>query len=313
MNDQYLRKCGLVVTSGSKGIDLSEMRIRFKISAMDVDRPASAIIRVTNLSADTARQVQKEFQTVSLQAGYEDGAYGVIFEGTIKQFRRGRESATDTFLDILAAVGDQAFNQAIVSKSLAAGSSASDRANAAIDAMTAADSQVKKGQLPAELGTGGILPRGAVLFGLGRNYLNDTTDAAGMTWSIGPDGQLNVIPLTGYLPGEAVVLNARTGLVGVPEATVNGVEATCLLNPKIKIGTRVHIDNRSITQTQVNEQGFPRYTDLTFPAATTEDGFYRVLVVEHRGDTRGNEWYTDLVCLAVDPSAAPGQSVQAYG
>jgi hypothetical protein len=311
MTDQYLRKCGLVVTSGSKGLDLSQMRIRFKVNAMDVDRPATAVIRVSNLSADTARQVEKEFQTVSLQAGYEGGNFGVIFEGTIKQFRRGRESATDTYLDILAAVGDQAFNQALVSKSLAAGSSSADRANAAIDAMTSADSQVKRGQIPTELGTGGILPRGAVLFGLGRLYLNDATDAAGMSWSIGPDGTLNMIPLTGYLPGEAVVLNSRTGLIGVPEATIQGVEATCLLNPKIKLGTRVQIDNKSITQTQVNEQGFPRFTDLTFPASTTEDGFYRVLVVEHRGDTRGQEWYTDIICLAVDPSAAPGQSVNA--
>jgi hypothetical protein len=38
-----------------------------------------------------------------------------------------------------------------------------------------------------------------------------------------------------------------------------------------------------------------------------------VLVAEYMGDSRGQEWYSDLTCLAVDPSAAADQSVQAYG
>jgi hypothetical protein len=31
------------------------------------------------------------------------------------------------------------------------------------------------------------------------------------------------------------------------------------------------------------------------------------------GDTRGQEWYCDLICLAVDVSAQASQSVQAAG
>ena len=53
----------------------------------------------------------KKNPAVMLQAGYENGAYGIIFSGTILRIRTGRESATDTFLEIMAADGDIAFNK----------------------------------------------------------------------------------------------------------------------------------------------------------------------------------------------------------
>ena len=42
------------------------------------------------------------------------------------------------------------------------------------------------------------------------------------------------------------------------------------------------------------------------------DGFYKVLVHEIEGDTRGEPWYSTLTCLAVDKSAAAGSQVQPY-
>jgi hypothetical protein len=313
MSDQYLRKAGLIVSTGSDGLDLSNMRIVFRTTAMDASAPPGAFIRVYNLSDATATTVQKEFQKVTLQAGYETGNYGIIFQGTIKQVKRGKESAVDTFLDIYAADLDQAYNFGLVNKTLKAGSTLNDQVKASMDAMQkASDGASVSGSIPDSLGTGGTLPRGKVLFGLARERLTDAADSAGCTWSI-QDGKVNIIPLKGYLPGEAVVINAQTGLIGIPEATNNGIEATVLLNPLIKLGTRVQIDNAAITNTTVNSQGFPSYTDLNFPASLSADGFYRTLVVEHRGDTRGNEWYSQLTCLALDASASPGSSVLAAG
>jgi hypothetical protein len=98
--DQWLRKIRLFVLPPpssplNQGIDLSEMRIEFRVNAADVETPNTAIIRVYNLSEATATQVAGEFDRVILEAGYEDGNFGTIFQGTIKQFRRGRVSRTD--------------------------------------------------------------------------------------------------------------------------------------------------------------------------------------------------------------------------
>ena len=309
---QFLRAISLVVlpSGGGQGLDLSDFHIKFHVEGMSFDRPKSAVIRVYNLAASTQATIKAEFQAVMLQAGYENGALGIIFSGTIKRFRSGRENATDTYLEILAADGDLAFNQSFVNKTIAAGQPLVNKAQVVASSMQAAGG-ITSSNMDALQATGGVLPRGQVLFGLGVAQLDDVASTTNTSWFI-ENGVLTFVSNTGFLPSEAVVLTSQTGMVGIPEATINGIEVTALLNPNIKIGTQVQIDNASINQTQINQQGFPSFTDITFVANTTNDGFYKVLVVSHIGDSRGNEWYTKMICLAIDASAAPGSSVLSF-
>lgn len=311
MSTQYLRRVNLIVSSGENGLNLSGMRIVFRTFAPDADAPPTAYIRVYNLSRPTALRVQKEFEKVTLQAGYEGGDVGIIFSGTIIQTKSGAESAIDRFIDIMASDLDLFYNQTIVSKTLAAGSTKRDQVDAIFQAAKAQGAA--PGNIPDSLGTGGTLPRGKVLFGMGRDQLSNVADSAGASWSI-QDGKVNIIPLTGYLPGEAVVLNSQTGLVGIPEATNAGIELKCLLNAKIKVGTRVKLDNQQITNTTINKQGFfPQFGSLSFSANLNDNGVYKALVVEHSGDTRANEYYSHLTCLSVDSTTAPDNSVASNG
>lgn len=306
-SDQYLRKCSLIVSANGSGLDLSQMRIVFKTVQSDVETPNHVIIRVYNLSDQTAQSVQKEFTAVRLQAGYENGAFGTIFDGTIKQVRRGRENPTDTYLDILAADGDQAYNQGVISKSLAAGATAKDEVAALSTAMGIPQGYVA--DLPP-----GAAQRGQVKYGMARDYMRDVADSSGMTWSI-QNGQLQMIPNTGYRPGTAVVLNSNTGMIGLPQQTEGGILVRCLLNPNIKIGCLLQINNASIQKDLLGGQllNAPgRLENLQgFRPKTTDDGFYRVYVSEFEGDTRGEPWYCNITCLAVDQSAPASQSVKA--
>jgi len=307
MSDQYLRKCSLIVSENGSGIDLSQMRIVFKTTQSDVQTPNTAVIRVYNLSDKTAKSVQKEFTAVRLQAGYETGAFGTIFDGTIKQVRRGRENPTDTYLDILAADGDKAYNQGVISKSLAAGATAEDERNALIDAFGLPKGYVA--DLPP-----GAAQRGQVKYGMARDHMRDLANTNGMTWSI-QNGQIQMIPNTGYRPGTAVVLNSNTGMIGLPVQTEGGILVKCLLNPNIKIGSLLQINNASIQRDLIggkllNAPG--RLEELSgFRPKVTDDGFYRVYVNEFEGDTRGTPWYNDITCLAVDRSAPADKSVKA--
>lgn len=312
MSGQYIRKVGLFLSDSSGNVlDLSSFEIVFRTSQADAETPNVAHIRVFNLADSTVKQARQEFQKVRLQAGYKGGSYGTIFDGQIARFRSGRLDAKDSFLDIEAGDGDKAFQFAFVNKSLAAGSSPQDRANAIAQSMSSYGVTYDNKGNPVP-GTGGILPRGKVLFGLAREQMGPIADTSNSTWSV-QGGKLVIVPYTGYLSGEIVVLNSGTGLIGVPEATESGIEAETLLNPRIKIGTRVKIDNALINQTQINQQGFPRFTDINFVANTSTDGVYRVLVAEHHGDMRGRDWGTDIVCLAVDSSSPQESSVQPYG
>jgi hypothetical protein len=297
---QFIRRAGLVVSAGTSGLDLSDFRFKFDVRNADVQSPNNASIRVYNLSTETVAQIRGEFQDVTLLAGYQDGAYGVIFSGSIKQFRVGKENATTTFLDILAADGDIGYNFGIVNTSLAAEStSPQERVDVVAGAMGMDLAQ------PLAGGTGGVLPRGKVLFGMARAKMAQQAANLGSSWSI-QDGKIQILPFDGYLPGEAVVLNSLTGLVGIPEATDEGVRLRCLLNPRVRIGGLVQLNSREVNQTvQANPNAAPiaynQYAGLQLLATVSPgDGFYRAYVVEHEGDTRGQEWYTTITCLAVD-------------
>lgn len=524
---QFGRKATLIVSGGGDGLDLSALHFRFKISAADEETPNTAEIRVYNLADATVKKLTgsgSEFKRVTVQAGYEKTGFGVIFDGTIRQYRIGRESATDAYVEILAADGDEAYNFGTVNRTLAGGSKAVDRINtivgdmgltpgyvlksptvkkptqADIDAATAkrdaaqkayddkatafkaqakqatdlADMYSKTGdpqlkadakaaqdkmnvtfeeiknvqkpaldaaqaelddvtarasapdvpgtgttsaskpnaaavaqaqsnvnaaqtaldaaqkayddkaatfkdqakqatdladmysktqdpQLKADakaaqakmnatfeeiknvqkpalddakakldaakatladvsaraavpdipvVDTGGVLPRGKVLWGMARAMLRNTVASIGATWNIDA-GAVNVVPLRGYLPGEAVKLTSATGLVGIPEQTEQGMHARCLLNPRLRVGGLVQIANASINQTlqagnklPVGQLSYNGYAgQLQFPADVSRDGFYRVYVIEYSGDTRGQAWYSEITCLSIDASA----------
>lgn len=294
---QYMRQISLKIGNDEEALDLSELRIRFSVRRGDVATPNTADIRVYNVSDQTAKKAQlKEFSRVVLQAGYA-GNYGVIFDGTIKQVRRGRESQTDTYLDITAADGDSPYNWAVINTSLAAGSTPDDHLQAALQAMESRG--VTMGQrppLPANK-----LPRGKVMFGMVRDHLDNLGKTQDVSWSF-QDGQLTLIPNTAYLPGEAVVVNSATGMVGLPEQTQNGITVKMLLNPSVKCGRRLQIDNASIQQMRLSpaELDEASVRMMLEQVRLDADGFYKVLVANHVGDTRGNEWYTDVICISID-------------
>lgn len=296
---QWKRRVSLVLVSGTQALDLSEMHFRFRTVQADVETPNNCSIRVYNLSPDTVRQIRGEFSEVVLQAGYE-GTFGVIFRGTIKWFGIGREDQTTTYLDILAADGDLGYNYGVVSKTLDPGTTQAQAAQVAIQAMPG----LQAGTVAAS--TGGILPRGKVLFGMARDFIRTYANTHGYTWGI-EQGRVNVVPLKRYTESEAVVLTSLTGLIGTPEQTPDGIKAKILLNPRLLPGGLVRIDNASINKlVQRDPKAAPvaynSWTALQFLATTTADGLYRVFVTEHEGDTRGQAWYSEIVCLAADPT-----------
>jgi len=309
--NQWLRKIGLIVGSGGKVLDLSNLEVEFVVRAGDFTAPNTARIRIFNPQPSTIKSIQTEYTQVSLQAGYKNGNYGIIFSGDIMQVKTGKLESTTRFIDIMASDGDLFHSFGFINTVIAPNQSMSAavkaiKQNAAANGVTP-DSSVDSGLAV----TGGILPRGKVLYGTGIAVVSTIADKAGATWWI-ENGVLKAAPLTGYLPGQAVVINSTTGQIGVPEATEQGVNVRTLLNPLIKIGNTVKLNNNEITAAQANNfsAGYPNYKSKAYFADLDPSGLYTVMVVEHSGGIRQNPWYSDLVCLAIDPSSG---KVQANG
>lgn len=311
---QYLRKYTLMAYSeNGQVLDLSDLRFAFVVRRGDWQTPNSADIRVYNVAPDTANKIQlitpkPEFSRITISAGYED-SFGTIFDGQIKQVRQGRESQVDTFIDITGADGDSAYNFSTLSLSLAAGQTSPSNSVEQIIAQMAKYS-VSQGYSPS-LSTN-PLPRGKAVYGMARDELRKVAFNTQTTWSI-QDGKVTLVPLTSYIPaGEIPVITSATGMIGLPEQTQNGIKVRTLLNPNYKIGQAVKLDNESIQNyrfsigfnDQVSNQNTANF------AKTQNDGLYYVMLAEHSGDTRGNGWYSDLTCLAIDASIKPGYTQQ---
>jgi len=226
--------------------------------------------------------------------------------------------STDSYVDIWAADGDEWYGFSVISMALKAGQTPEQVINAiqsapsvnGVDALPFA-SDASGLITGGGLGTYLALSRGKTMFGMTRDYARDWSNKYGYSWSI-QNGQFVVVPITGYRPGEAVVLSSTTGLIGVPEATSGGVKVRALLNPLIRIGCLVQIAQSDLNQITMQQQGLSLAPAVA--TVTTAAGFYRVLVSDFEGDTRGDAWYVNLTCLAVDVSA-PDQnnSVSATG
>lgn len=295
---QYLRKASLIVgDDNGKAVDLSALRFAFAVRRGDIQTPNSADIRVYNPAPNTLTAIREEFTRVVLQAGY-DGNFGVIFDGQIKQVRRGRESQTDTYVDITAADGDSAYNFAVSALSLAAGSTPRDSISAVLQNM--AEFAVGRGYIPEDL-PGLPLPRGKVIYGMCRDELRKIARNTRTSWSI-QDGKVDMVPLAAYKPGDVPILNSATGVIGLPEQTQDGIRLRVLLNPNLKIGQAVKLDNEAIQRYRYNLAINQQAQNLLSQQSNklNEDGLYYVMVADHQGDTRGQMWMTELTCLAID-------------
>jgi hypothetical protein len=316
VSEQYLRQISLVVANqAGQGYELGQLRCVFEVRRGDLQTPNTCDVKVYNLSADTANALSKpEFTQLSLQVGYgSPSALKSIFRGSIKQVRLGREDQKNSYVAITAADSDQAYNYAAMAETLAAGSSQEDSVALFIQGLARAASCTPEGGAGGQPTTEGFVTpllnpapriRGRVLFGLCVDEARDFADINDCKFSM-QDGQFTLIPKTGYIPNAPILITPFTGLIGVPETTQNGLELTVLLNPSIKIGSTIKLDYSTVNQlrygTDINSVQLNQYLHDNV-LKPNPSGLYYCMWAEHSGNTRGQPWYTKLVCLAVDAS-----------
>lgn len=309
MTQQYIRKVSLIIANASgAGIELGDFALKFNVHHSSFSFPHTADIRIYNLAPNTQKQIGTEFTQISLSAGYT-GNFGVIFKGTIKQVRKGKESAIDSYTDIFAADGDEWHNQGVINTTLPSGYTQDQVWQSITTAIqpynqTAALTTSPNNQNPS--------PRGKVMYGPIRETVRDwsNTNQQSVTTD---NGIVRALPLLAFKQDDAIVINSATGMVGVPEQTEEGITITCLLNPAVQWGSKIQINNKDITQnlyssaSQYGQQvvigAYPK--PPIFPDLAA-DGFYKALSVDHVGTTRDNPFYTQIIALALDPSTFQG-------
>ncbi len=311
---QWLRYCRLTVTQEGENpmeIDLSGLRVRFHVSQATAARPCTAEISVYNVSDAVVNAIQnptrnflkRSFVSVTLEAGYQEN-HAVVFKGDLWWKSVGVESETDTFLRLIAATGDRAHQNAFTSASIPKGASPKDVVKTVTDTM---DPYGVKLVVAPEYPETKLL-RGKTIYKMSRDALQDAADANGFTWAY-TDRGIVAIAKDGAIKeyDRVIVLDASSGLLERPEITVDGLKLRALLNPELEWGRLVQIKSsiqRPDYSTEVSASAVE--TNRTANGGTLDaDGIYIIKSREFVGDTRSNDWYVDLLCIAYNTEAAP--------
>jgi hypothetical protein len=297
---------------GAEGIDLSELRIVFRVKKATVDTPNLLEARVYNLAPDTIKKV-RQYKRVQLAAGYESN-YGMIFDGIVVLYIVGKENSVDSYLDIRAGDQSQYRTNAAVGMTWPAGATQEQKAK---DMVKAAGGEI--GEIA--LGKAGAVKslRSSSYIGMLTEGIRDITNATKSNAYV-DDGKVYIISWNGYRKNQIVELATDTGLVNIPKVTPQGIEAECLLNPKLRLDSLVRIKSGLISDIPyepgaknpfANSEGIvPGSAEgnpmFTYPAAAmnnTEEGkrgagVYKIMLLDHRGDSRGEAWYSYIVCAA---------------
>lgn len=341
MSQNWMRHFELQLTDDNgQGISLSDFKVTFDIEWTNTIWPRVALVKIYNLTKDTnSRILGSEFSKIKMIAGYDgiyDGSSGIvpadqvgivrnidasqvgqidgqnfgdIFNGEIRFTVTGRDNPTDTYILIQAIDGHRAFEQAQMVTTLAAGYTVADLHAAAMKSFSPFGvTQGITGAMPDT-----VFPRGRVMYGMTRNVMKDVAAQCNANWQL-VDGQVQMVPTDKYIH-EAIVLNSGTGLIGMPQQTMGaGVNARCLINPNIRVGGLIELDQTSVYRASLSSSevqalpGRASETDsngnltvsgtLQQPASVATDGVYIVQSISYTADTRGQPWYMDLMCFA---------------
>ncbi len=304
---------------------MSGLHCTFEVHKRRSEGASYAIVKIYNLAMETERLIINDGDRVIIEAGYEgtmgpdrendrlrtpgfmaekktekenrtttDGQYGVIFDGQVVYPTRDRETNADYVLTLSCIDGNQPLNFNYLQMSV----------NKGLNQRQIFDTVCSGGSVRTSWGhvTDGLsqqkLPRGKVFFGRAFDYIDDICRGNNALYFFEGD-QVNLYKLTDVSKDEALVVDPYTGLIGVPQQTTNGLNFRMLLNPSIKLFTKVQLKSTEIKE-QTLTVGQPQLP-------LDEDWIYQAIEVTHIGDTRGNDWYTDVVGLSRHGAASlPG-------
>lgn len=302
----WIRKWRILVTdkNDNEALNISNLHCTFEVHKKRARGGFYAIVKIYNMNAATENKLIMEGDRVIIEAGYQgtidenagsaDGTeqagaealqYGKIFDGSVIWPSRSKESNVDYVLTLTCIDGDTPLNLNHISKTVNRGLNMRTIVETVCN-----DSEV---QTPINKCSDGlstqVLPRGKVFYGRPYDYIQDVCRGNSADYYI-EDGNLNVVRLQDIAEDEALVIGPENGLVGTPQQTQDGVTFKVLLNPSIKMGTRIQLKNSQVNETTV----MPGQKQ----APLDDEWIYQCIEVTHRGDTRGNDWYTEIVGIS---------------
>ena len=317
---KYIRHVELVLSSNptQPALDLSNMHFTFSTTMFILGTTGNTMqLRIFDLDEPTIERIKGEFTDITLNAGYEEHP-PTVFQGSIVQVRRGWDGdRSERYIDISALDGDKEIAYNLIFAEIAAGSTYKQRWEAIAKALGVPinyDKFPTEDQLPKEVLN--QRPRGETLVGNASDAARDEAMHNMCNWSI-QQGKLVVVPYQGVPSATPVDINGANGMIGWPEQTDDGIHLQCLLDARLQVHTVIRLNQADVLQSQLDMTLSAEAIKQNFPglgrALISTDGLYYVVEVTHSGDTRGNEWYSDILCISTSKDQIAPEQVISQG
>jgi hypothetical protein len=267
-------------TDTGEVIEITELRVVFEVTKNILGIPNLAEIKVFNMREDNAEKIKNVWNNVILYAGYKQ--FGetpkLIFKGEIRNVTHTRDGV-DKIATIFAGDGQRSIQESLFSKAFEKGFNVKQMITEVaksfgkpVDRVDGVDG--KNGSLS-----------GISLSGKTKDLMDRLADQYDLNWSI-QDGSVTI---TGEDDADqsvpAVVISRSTGMIGSPTLTEIGADARTLMNPEISPNRLVKIESDT-PEVQLGNLFFRRIN------REIGNGIFRVNKVIHKGDNRGNDWYS---------------------
>lgn len=275
-----------------KGIDHDSLKVTFDVNYPGLAGWYFSEICIYNFNESSLMQVLETGASVRLEAGYVNGNYGEIFQGFIYQCLFEREGIVDYKLTLRCVDGNRMFSNEFCAFNLDKGRNNQVAIFNAIHSYS--QQEIKIGNVPSKLRTTNM-PRGITVFSNPAEELNkllkfySIDEAASGSWFT-KNGVTKYFDMDDEPDPEVIQISpdGEGGLIGTPVQTEYGCNFVCLLNANIELNA----PRKQVKLNMATLRGMKADVGAKMLAPLDEDQQYQVIGVRHKGDTRGNEWYT---------------------
>lgn len=268
--------------------EIADHRIQFKVVKHRKKEPNTAEVTITNLSSPSRDDFKKGPTKVRIEAGY-DGVLRLLFIGDLR-FADSVHDGTNWLTKLQLADGGRAYAHARVNRSYGKGTPLSTVIGEVAKAFgTSLPSEVADSpELNARLSTGDVVT------GYAADEMTRLLGPFGFEWSF-QNGRLQITRFDQVVPGTARVISQDDGMIGSPE-----IDPPKIVAPP-KTGHRGEAREQKVPKFKVKHTLYPELTPAEHIRVQSQkvNGDFRLDVVTHEGDSRGNEWDSEIEASAI--------------
>jgi hypothetical protein len=279
----YFDRVCRVIIEGVKIITIENAKIQFEIVKSKNAKENTAKIEIYNLAPSTRKLITEQDALVRIFAGYA-GNKGLIEigQGDISKIKHNRDK-TEVVTEIYMAEGLRKIRDNPLSISFSSKSKLK-LGNVLDNLRTKSNNQFVFRLIDVDESK--TIDNGYSDLGSLDQILNNLAIQFGFEWSV----QNGIIAIKGTkksLSSEIMLLTPKNGLILHPESVK-------------QVSRRLEkSQDRKINSVQALLQPHLQVNDIIAIESQDLNGKYEIQKITHKGDTRGNDWYSDMEVIAI--------------